>query len=89
METERQADYVEGGKEMFGMQDSPAGKANHKVSPAGQDSAVSDQAFTEVETAKLVAARERYLSGKMNEWSDDYKRLKFARWLYEQGRISG
>jgi len=74
---------------MFGMQDSPSGKVNSKASPAGQDSTVSDQEFTEVETARLVAARERYLSGKMNEWSNDYKRLKFARWLYEQGRISG
>jgi hypothetical protein len=89
METERQADHVEGGKEMFGMQDRPSGKASRKVSLAGQDSVVSDQEFTELETARLVAARERYLSGKMNEWSSDYKRLKFARWLYEQGRISG
>jgi hypothetical protein len=24
----------------------------------------------------------------MHEWVDDYKRLRFARWLYEHGQIS-
>jgi hypothetical protein len=43
--------------------------------------------FTQREIADLNKARERFLSGELNELSGDYKRLRFARWLYEHGRI--
>jgi hypothetical protein len=44
--------------------------------------------FTPQQSAWLRAARERYLRGDLNDWSGDYKRLRFARWLYEQGHLS-
>jgi hypothetical protein len=45
--------------------------------------------FTPAETARLLAARNRIQHGDLNEWTDDYKRLRFARWLYEHGYIEG
>jgi predicted urease superfamily metal-dependent hydrolase len=45
--------------------------------------------FTPAETARLMAARNRSRHGDLNEWTDDYKRLRFARWLYEHGHIEG
>jgi hypothetical protein len=43
--------------------------------------------FNPEETARLIAARSRAQEGSLNEWTDDFKRLRFARWLYEQGRL--
>jgi hypothetical protein len=37
----------------------------------------------------LLAARNRIQHGDLNEWTSDYKRLRFARWLYEHGYIEG
>jgi hypothetical protein len=45
--------------------------------------------FTPAETARLLAARNRIQQGDLNEWTEDYKRLRFARWLYEHGHIAG
>ena len=45
--------------------------------------------FSALETARLVAMRNRVLRGEVNEYIMDYKRLRFALWLYERGRISG
>ena len=45
--------------------------------------------FTPAETARLLAARNRSRQGDLNEWTEDYKRLRFARWLYEHGHIAG
>ena len=45
--------------------------------------------FTPAETARLLVARNRSRLGDLNEWTDDYKRLRFARWLYEHGHIEG
>jgi hypothetical protein len=47
------------------------------------------EGFTPQELARLSASRNRYVRGDMNEWTDDYKRLRFARWLYERGIIDG
>jgi hypothetical protein len=33
--------------------------------------------------------RNRVRRGERNEYIMDYKRLRFALWLYERGRISG
>jgi hypothetical protein len=38
--------------------------------------------------ARLMEARSRYLAGALNEGTVDYKRLHFARWLYEHGRLT-
>jgi predicted urease superfamily metal-dependent hydrolase len=45
--------------------------------------------FTPAETARLLTARNRIQHGDLNEWTDDYKRLRFARWLYEHGHLEG
>ena len=44
--------------------------------------------FSAEERARLLLARRRYQEGRMHEWVDDYKRLCFARWLYDHGAIS-
>lgn len=49
--------------------------------------ALAAAGFTPDEAARLIAARERAHQGTLNEWTEDYKRLRFARWLYEQGRL--
>ena len=33
--------------------------------------------------------RDRVRRGELNEYIMDYKRLRFALWLYERGAISG
>jgi hypothetical protein len=43
--------------------------------------------FNPEETTRLIAARRRAQDGSLNEWTEDFKRLRFARWLYEQGRL--
>jgi len=53
------------------------------------DSTLDLEGFTPQELARMLASRNRYLRGDMNEWTDDYKRLRFARWLYERGVIDG
>jgi hypothetical protein len=47
------------------------------------------EVFTSDETAKLVAARGRYLRGELNESTSEHKWLLFARWLYEHGKLAG
>ncbi|HET7081982.1 MAG TPA: hypothetical protein VFM49_31520 [Chloroflexia bacterium] len=44
--------------------------------------------FSAEERARLLRARRQFQEGQMHEWVDDYKRLRFARWLYEHGSIS-
>ncbi len=39
------------------------------------------------EIGRLVNLRERVTSGAVNEWTADYRRLRFARWLYQQGAL--
>jgi hypothetical protein len=48
---------------------------------------LSVEGFNPEETARLIAARRRAQDGSLNEWTEDFKRLRFARWLYEQGRL--
>lgn len=49
--------------------------------------ALTAAGFTPAEVARLQATRERAQAGSLNEWTGDFKRLRFARWLYEQGRL--
>jgi hypothetical protein len=45
--------------------------------------------FASREVESLLAARRRYLSGELNDWSDSTSRIRFAKWLYEHGMIDG
>ena len=49
--------------------------------------ALNREGFTQQEIARLVSTRDRFQSGDLNEWTEDYKRLLFARWLYEHGQL--
>lgn len=43
--------------------------------------------LTADEQSQLLALRQRITDGEVHEWTGDYKRLRFTRWLYEQGRM--
>jgi hypothetical protein len=45
--------------------------------------------FNTDEMARLHELRERIASGRVGELTGDYRRLLFARWLYQQGKIDG
>ncbi len=49
--------------------------------------ALTAAGFTPAEVARLQTNRDRAQAGTLNEWTGDFKRLRFARWLYEQGRL--
>jgi hypothetical protein len=57
---------------------------NHMAS----DRLLAATPFSAEERARLLRARRQFQEGQMHEWVDDYKRLRFARWLYEHGSIS-
>jgi hypothetical protein len=46
-------------------------------------------AFTPQELARLLRARMRYQDGTLNEHDAVYMRLRFYRWLWEQGELDG
>ncbi|MGI8586208.1 MAG: hypothetical protein ACR2M0_00770 [Chloroflexia bacterium] len=71
-------------------------KSDAKLHDRGEDVGAGTQenfealraaGFSPQEVARLAATRERSRQGEMSEWMGDYKRLRFARWLYEQGRL--
>ena len=45
--------------------------------------------FNTEEMTRLHDLRERIASGRVGELTGDYRRLLFARWLYQQGKIEG
>jgi len=45
--------------------------------------------FTPDELTRLHDLRERIANGRVGELTGDYRRLLFARWLYQQGKIEG
>ncbi len=45
--------------------------------------------FNTEEMTRLHDLRERIASGRVGELTGDYRRLLFARWLYQQGKIDG
>ncbi len=53
------------------------------------EGALDLEAFTPQDLARMTAARARHQEGALNEWTEDHKRLRFARWLYEHGQIDG
>jgi hypothetical protein len=56
--------------------------------PAEQESNLTEMGFTPEETTRLILVRQRLQRGELNEWEINYRRLRFACWLYEQGYIS-
>jgi hypothetical protein len=45
------------------------------------------QGFAGYQVESLIAARRRFLDGDLNEWPTDYSNFRFAKWLYEHGKI--
>lgn len=56
-----------------------------RVSPDFYDLASSG--FSEGELKDMLRLRRQYSQGVINDLTPEYKRLQFARWLYEQGKI--
>lgn len=58
--------------------------------PSGQEQSSLDlDQFSSEELARLDATRARLNEHELDEATPEYKRLLFARWLYEQGHIGG
>jgi hypothetical protein len=57
--------------------------------PAAQAEKEDGVTFSAEEMTRLRAARDRHEHGELQEWLGDYKRLRFARWLYEHGALTG
>ena len=79
-------------------QDSPDTRSKQATGNTGnkestQEARLADaqglEVFTSEEAAKLMAARSRYLRGELNESTTERKRLLFARWLYQHGKLAG
>jgi hypothetical protein len=51
--------------------------------------ALNLELFNTEEMTRLHDLRERIASGRVGELTGDYRRLLFARWLYQQGKIEG
>ncbi len=62
--------------------------ASENANPV-RDNVLDLEAFTPQDLARLTTARARHQEGALNEWTEDHKRLRFARWLYEHGQIDG
>jgi hypothetical protein len=45
--------------------------------------------FNTDDITRLQELRERIEHGRVTELDDDHKRLLFARWMYEQGKLDG
>jgi len=43
--------------------------------------------FSPDEARRLLATRAQIEQGTRNEWTEDANRLRFARWLFEQGHL--
>jgi hypothetical protein len=82
---------------MYEPQDSPDSRSKQVTSNVGNNESTLQarltdaqglEVFTSEEASKLMAARSRYLRGKLNESSTEHKRLLFARWLHEHGKLA-
>jgi len=74
---------------MFETENDTSGHSRDNAGPTEILNCSHSFTFNALETARLVAMRNRVLRGEVNEYIMDYKRLRFALWLYERGRISG
>ncbi len=43
--------------------------------------------FSAEEARRLLVTRARVEQGTLNEWTADFNRLRFARWLFEHGHL--
>jgi hypothetical protein len=75
---------------MFKMDDDGPGYEPARSPLPPQPTRILDiEMFTPRQIAGLVAIRDRFVDGRLSEYPGDYKRLRFARWLYEHGHIDG
>jgi hypothetical protein len=51
--------------------------------------ALDQTLFSTEEVTRLQDLRERIQQGRMGELTHDYKRLMFARWLVQHGKLEG
>ena len=79
-------------------QDSPDTRSKQATGNTGKNESTQEarladaqglEFFASEEAAKLAATRSRYLRGELNESATEHKRLLFARWLYEHGKLAG
>ena len=74
---------------MFDMPDTEMPGSAGDAPSGGENVSLDLDLFTPEELARLEAARERLTAEALDEPTPEYKRLLFARWLYEQGHIGG
>jgi hypothetical protein len=74
---------------MFDMPDTEMPGSAGDASSGGEKLSLDLDLFTPEELARLEATRERMTAEAPDEPTPEYKRLLFARWLYEQGYIGG
>jgi hypothetical protein len=74
---------------MFDTENETAGPRRDTTGPRPTEILNDSDSFNALETARHVAMRDRVRRGELNEYIMDYKRLRFALWLYERGAISG
>ena len=74
---------------MFDTENETTGARRDTTGPHPTEIRNGSDGFNALETARLVAMRDRVRRGELNEYIMDYKRLRFALWLYERGEISG
>jgi hypothetical protein len=74
---------------MFDTENHTAGYSRDNAGSRPTEIRDHSDGFNALETARLVAMRDRVRRGELNEYIMDYKRLRFALWLYERGGISG
>ena len=73
---------------MFEMQNVHSPGSASDVVAQQQAADLKAEGFTEQEIERLSWARYRVERGSLTDWDVDYRRLRFARWLYERGKIS-
>jgi len=74
---------------MFRMDDNTPGlEPATDLAPVHPAKTLSLELFSPGEIARLISARDHFLNGDLNESPGDYKRIRFARWLYQHGKIS-
>jgi len=53
-----------------------------------QPEALSSEGFADEVIQRLQSVRERYQAGAFSEKTPEIKRLEFARWMYQNGKIA-